>query len=70
MLRELFLYIGVSFDTSTVDLIEQIPVAMKVFANGVEAFVNDPTQVNYINSKTTLGCFFVDEGNSLLSLIH
>ena len=29
------------------DLIKQIPVAMKVFAKGVEAFVNDPLQVSY-----------------------
>ena len=30
---------GVSFDTSLKDLIGQIPVAMKVFAEGVESFV-------------------------------
>ena len=33
---------GVSFDTSLQDLISQIPVAMQVFANGVEAFISDP----------------------------
>ena len=30
-----------SFDTSLQDLIDQIPVAMQVFARGVEAFVQD-----------------------------
>ena len=33
---------GVSFDTSLQDMISQIPVAMQVFANGVEAFISDP----------------------------
>ena len=34
--------LGVSFDTSLQDLITQIPVAMKVFSHGVEAFTKDP----------------------------
>lgn len=32
---------GVSFDTSLRDLISQIPVAMKVFAHGIEAYTSD-----------------------------
>ncbi len=31
---------GVSFDTSLRDLISQIPMAMKVFAHGVQAFLS------------------------------
>ena len=69
MLLELFLNIGVSFDTSLKDLIEQIPVAMKVFASGVEAFVNDPTQVSHITSKTGF-CCFPKRGNSMLSPLY
>ena len=34
--------LGVSFDTSLMDLISQISVAMKVFVHGVEAYVSDP----------------------------
>ena len=50
MLPKFFsIYIGVSFDTSVKAVMGQIPVAMKVFASGVEAFVNDPTQVNHMS---------------------
>ena len=42
-----------SFDTDLKDLIEQIPVALKVFASGVEAFVNDKSQVIYISNVET-----------------
>ena len=38
--------LGVSFDTSLKDLIGQIPVALKVFAQGVEAFVSDKHQAS------------------------
>ena len=38
---------GVSFETSLQDLIEQIPVAMQVFARGVEAFITDPANENH-----------------------
>ncbi len=37
--HDVTLVAGVSFDTSLTDLISQIPVAMKVFAHGVENFL-------------------------------
>ena len=36
-----------SFETSLQDLIEQIPVAMQVFARGVEAFITDPANEDH-----------------------
>ena len=41
-----FIFVGVSFNTADKDLKHQIPVAIDVFARGVEAFVNDPKQVH------------------------
>ena len=41
-----FGFVGVSFNTAEKDLKHQIPVAIDVFARGVEAFVNDPKQVH------------------------
>ena len=53
---------GVSFDTSLQDLISQIPVAMQVFANGVEAYINDPENENntrfyHLHRSKKLDCF-------------
>ena len=36
-----------SFETSLQDLIDQIPVAMQVFARGVEAFITDPANEDH-----------------------
>ena len=40
------MFIGVSFNTAEKDLKHQIPVAIDVFARGVEAFVDDKRQVH------------------------
>jgi hypothetical protein len=50
----IFNILGVSFDTSLQDLISQIPVAMQVFANGVEAYINDPENENNTRFITTV----------------
>ena len=47
--------LGVSFDTSLKDLIGQIPVALKVFAQGVEAFVSDKHQASQMILSITDG---------------
>ena len=47
--------LGVSFDTSLKDLIGQIPVALKVFAQGVEAFVSDKLQASQMILSITNG---------------
>ena len=47
--------LGVSFDTSLKDLIGQIPVALKVFAQGVEAFVSDKHQASQVILSITNG---------------
>ena len=46
------MFIGVSFNTAEKDLKHQIPVALDVFARGVEAFVNDKRQVKDNNKHT------------------
>ena len=51
--------LGVSFDTSLKDLIGQIPVALKVFAQGVEAFVNDKHQASQMILSITNGFEYV-----------
>jgi hypothetical protein len=58
---------GVSFDTSLQDLISQIPVAMQVFANGVEAFVTDPENENNVRQVFK---FKKNAGNAFISLFH
>ena len=39
-------FTGVSFNTDDKSLRKQIPIAIDVFARGVEGFVNDKTQVS------------------------
>ena len=45
-----FHFKGVSFNTDDADLREQIPIAIDVFARGVEAFVNDKSTVSYVKA--------------------
>ena len=49
-LRSKIVFTGVSFPriekNAEEDVIRQIPTAMDIFARGVEAFLNDPKQVN------------------------
>lgn len=49
------LIIGVHFDTSTDSLVKEITTAIRVFAHGVEDFVNDPKNINE-TLTTQLSC--------------
>jgi ionotropic glutamate receptor NMDA 2B len=49
---------GVHFDTSMASLVGEITTAIKVYAHGVEDFVNDPRNAN-LSLNTQLSC----EGN-------
>lgn len=46
---------GVHFDTSSSSLVNEIATAIKVYAYGVEDFVNDPSNVN-LSLNTALSC--------------
>lgn len=46
---------GVHFDTSSVSLVNEISTAIKVFANGVENYINDPRNANE-SLNTQLSC--------------
>ena len=46
---------GVHFDTSSDRLLNEITTAIKVYAHGVEDFVNDPKNANY-SLNTQLSC--------------
>lgn len=46
---------GVHFDTSSESLVREITTAIRVFAYGVEDFVNDPANVNE-TLTTQLSC--------------
>lgn len=46
---------GVHFDTSSSSLVNEIATAIKVYAYGVEDFVNDPRNVNH-SLNTALSC--------------
>ncbi|XP_057321766.1 glutamate receptor ionotropic, NMDA 2B isoform X2 [Microplitis mediator] len=47
--------LGVHFDTSSTSLINEISTAIKVYAYGVEDFVNDPSNLNH-SLNTALSC--------------
>ncbi|XP_044019132.1 glutamate receptor ionotropic, NMDA 2B isoform X3 [Aphidius gifuensis] len=47
--------LGVHFDTSSSSLVNEIATAIKVYAYGVEDFVNDPRNVN-LSLNTALSC--------------
>ncbi|XP_074093587.1 glutamate ionotropic receptor NMDA type subunit 2 isoform X2 [Cotesia typhae] len=47
--------LGVHFDTSSTSLVNEISTAIKVYAYGVEDFVNDPRNLNY-SLNTALSC--------------
>lgn len=51
----MFYYIGVHFDTSSESLVKEITTAIRVFAYGVEDFVNDPANANE-TLTTQLSC--------------
>nr|AYF60461.1 glutamate receptor ionotropic [Aphidius gifuensis] len=52
--------LGVHFDTSSSSLVNEIATAIKVYAYGVEDFVNDPLNVN-LSLNTALSCEGVGE---------
>ncbi|KAK3910517.1 Glutamate receptor ionotropic, NMDA 2B, partial [Frankliniella fusca] len=52
--------LGVHFDTSSTSLVTEITTAIKVYAYGVEDFVNDPRNAN-LSLNTKLSC----EGSGL-----
>ncbi|XKL63873.1 hypothetical protein PGB90_006237 [Kerria lacca] len=47
--------LGVHFDTSGVSLVNEISTAIKVFAHGVENYINDPRNINE-SLNTQLSC--------------
>lgn len=49
------MFSGVHFDTSSTSLVNEIATAIKVYAYGVEDFVNDPTNSN-LGLNTRLSC--------------
>lgn len=51
------MFAGVHFDTSSASLVNEITTAIKVFAYGVEEYVNDPA-----NSQRPLGTQLSCEG--------
>lgn len=51
----LFYILGVHFDTSSDSLVREITTAIRVFAYGVEDFVNDPANINE-SLTTQLSC--------------
>lgn len=51
----IFLYLGVHFDTSSQSLVNEITTAIKVYAYGVEDFVNDPKNTDK-SLNTQLSC--------------
>lgn len=53
--RYFFFSIGVHFDTSSESLVSEIATAIKVYAYGVEDFVNDPSNANR-SLNTQLSC--------------
>lgn len=53
-------YAGVHFDTSSQTLVNEINTAIKVYAYGVEDFVNDPRNAN-LSLNTQLACERVGE---------
>lgn len=58
MIRNNFCYsqiAGVHFDTSSDSLVREITTAIRVFAYGVEDFVNDPANINE-TLTTQLSC--------------
>lgn len=57
----LLCFIGVHFDTSSDSLNNEISTAIKVFAHGVENFINDPRNANE-TLNTQLSC--EEEGES------
>jgi ionotropic glutamate receptor NMDA 2B len=46
---------GVHFDTSSASVVNEITTAIKVYAYGVEDFVNDPSNAN-LSLNTQLSC--------------
>lgn len=53
--NESLFFQGVHFDTSSDRLVNEITTAIKVYAYGVEDYVNDPRNVNH-SLNTQLSC--------------
>jgi ionotropic glutamate receptor NMDA 2B len=51
----LYFVTGVHFDTSSASVVNEITTAIKVYAYGVEDFVNDPSNAN-LSLNTQLSC--------------